>query len=227
MKNIDKILNENLKRKYQMNESFERISLIEDDNERFGSTIDYFGKLIDEGYDNSEIETVIDEQFDWLRKLFTSEPAKVSTGDLAAKQQVINTGKSGAMSQFKEFIIRKLLSFIGLKGPLGNSLGTALSEMSPLELISVFRSKQGCINNSSHVAKGVSEALVSYIIETNTEENSIIAGFLRNSLFEYLESEGYTQQLGLFICNAAYNMRNKITQSQPQKITAPTQPLPS
>ena len=54
MKDIKKIVNENLSKKYSINESFERIFLNENEEDKFGLTIQYFGELIDEGYTNEQ-----------------------------------------------------------------------------------------------------------------------------------------------------------------------------
>lgn len=237
MKNIDRILKENLQRKYQMNESFEKISLMEDENERFGSTIDYFGKLIDEGYDNDSLETVVNEQFGWLQKLFggnTANPADVST-----QSNIISKAGSGGWSQFKEFLVKKLLGYIGFEGPLASAFATAFTEMSVMDLIATFRSREGCLAHGPDVADAVSEALVTYMIQSNTKQDSIAYNFLRNTIWEYIHASQFGEQLSKMICNSAYNMKGKITQKMgnkktpvaPQKITQniPSQeePLPS
>jgi len=225
MKNIDKILKENLKRKYQMNESFERISLIEDENERFGSTIDYFGKLIDEGYSNNEIESVVNEQIEWLKKLFGGN--KVNPADATSSSTLFSNAGQGGFSQFKEYLVSKLLGYIGFEGPLANALATAFTEMSIMDIISVFRSRQGCVAHGPDVADAVSEALVRYIIETNTKENSIAYNFLRNTIFVYIKSSNFGETLAKMICDATYGMKGKIQQKLAQNTSPTQQPLPS
>jgi len=57
--NIRKIVSSTLREKYTINESFEKIFLNEDDDVRFNQTMEYFNRLIDEGYDNEKLETAI------------------------------------------------------------------------------------------------------------------------------------------------------------------------
>lgn len=208
MKNLNKIVKENLHRKYRMNESFERIFLNENHDDQFEGTINYFGKLIDEGYDETKIEVVVNEQFDWLKKLFNNE--NTPNKDSSLKDKALNTVSGGAMSQFKEFLIKKFLSFVGFKGPLASAISTALSEMTISDLISVFRSKEGCMSHSGTVSKALIEAMVTYIIQNNTQEDSIAYNFIRNSLFEYLSNEGYMNKIGQFICNFTYKNKSKL-----------------
>jgi hypothetical protein len=189
MKNIKQVVRENLNKKIQINESFERIFLQEDEEKRFGMTIDYLGGLIDEGYSNAEDQKTHD-----------------SLGGTAMK---------GGWSQFKEWMIGKFLNLIGFEGPLANAVATAFSEMSVMDLISVFRSKEGCMQNSGPVAKALIEAITRYIVESNTEKDSIAYNFLRNSLFEYFHSEGYDQKVGNFLCNAAYKAKGAVTSQMP------------
>jgi hypothetical protein len=204
MKDIKKIVKENLERKYRMNESFEKIFLNENQDDRFGLTIEYFGGLIDEGYDDTKLESVVVEQFDWIKKLMgTSTPS--TNAPVTDKLKSAATG--GAFSQFKEYLIKKFLGFVGFEGPLASAIATALSEMTVADLISVFRSKESCMTHSGTVAKAVTESLVTYIVQSSTEKDSMAYNFLRNSLSEYLSNEGYMDKLGQFICGIAYKSK--------------------
>jgi hypothetical protein len=209
--NISEIVKINLKKQYVVNESFQKIFLNEDIDNQFNGTIEYFGKLIDEGHDNIHLENVVNEQFDWLKKLFSDDKP---TKSAPVQDKMLGAAKGGAVSQFKEFLIKKFLSFVGFEGPLASAVATAMSEMTVADLISVFRSKESCLTHSGVVAKALVEAMVTYIIQDNTQEDSMAANFLRNSLSEYLANEGYMDKLGQFICNFTYkskqNMLSKI-----------------
>jgi len=209
--NISEIIKSNLKKQYEINESFEKIFLNEDVDIQFEETIKYFGNLIDEGYDDDKLENIVNEQFDWLKKLFGGgAPAK----NAPLKDKLTSAATGGAMSQFKEFLIKKFLSYVGFEGPLASAIATALSEMTVADLISVFRSRESCMTHSGVVAKAVVEAIVTYVIQDNTQEDSMARNFLRNSLSEYLANEGYMDKLGQFICNFTYkskqNMLSKV-----------------
>lgn len=205
--NVNKIVRTKLKERYQINEAFESIFLNEDVDTQFDETIQYFGKLIDEGYDNEKLETVVNEQFEWLKKLFYGEKPNQ---DSSVKDKLTGATTGGAVSQFKEYIISKLLSWVGFEGPLANAVSTMMSEMKFADLVAVLRSREGCMIHSQTVAKAVIESLVRYIIESNTKENSMAYNFLRNSLSEYLSNEGYTKKLGQLICNFSYKNKSTI-----------------
>jgi len=208
MKDIKKIVSETLSKKHSINESFERIFLNENDEDKFGLTIQYLGKLIDEGYDNEQIEGVVNEQFDWLKKLFT--PNTQNSKDASTRSGLLDKVGGGAISQFKEYAITTLLGWIGFKGPLVNAMAASMVEMSLSDIIAVFRDKQSCAYHGSTVADGVSEGLVTYIISSSTEENSMAANFLRNTVFEYIKSSQFGEMLANAICNVAYKAKPTI-----------------
>jgi len=205
---IKKIVQENLSKKYSMNESFERIFLNENEEERFNLNIQYFGKLIDEGYDNDQLESVVTEQFDWLKKLFT--PNKQNPKDASTRSGLLDKVGGGAISQFKEYALTTLLGWIGFKGPLVNAMAASMVEMSLADIIAVFRDKQSCSYHGSTVADAVSEGLVTYIISSSTEEDSMAANFLRNTVFEYIKSSQFGEMLADAICNVAYKAKPAI-----------------
>jgi hypothetical protein len=208
MKDIKKIVSETLSKKHSINESFERIFLNENDEDKFGLTIQYLGKLIDEGYDNEQIEGVVNEQFDWLKKLFT--PNKQNPQDASTRSGILDKVGGGAISQFKEYAITTLLNLIGFKGPLVNAMAASMVEMSLADIIAVFRDKQSCSYHGSTVADAVSEGLVTYIISSSTEEDSMAANFLRNTVFEYIKSSQFGEMLADAICNVAYKAKPAI-----------------
>lgn len=200
-KNLKVIVKKTLQEKYQINESFEKIFSNENQDIQFDETMKYFGKLIDEGYDNEKLEMVVNEQFDWLKKLFMGEPI---TKDSSVQDKLKSSVKTGAVSQFTEFLIAKMLSWVGFEGPLANAVATAMSEMKFADILAVFKSKESCMIHSQTVSKAIVEALIRYILETNTREDSLAYNFMRNTLSEYLANEGYTKKLGQFICEFSY-----------------------
>lgn len=192
--NIKKIVKESLEKKYQINESFRQIYLHENKSERFDLTIQYLGSLIDEGYGEDDLKTVINEQFGWIKDIFGN----------------IGNVVSGGWSQFKEFLISEFLKLIGFKGPLANAIATAMNEMNLSDIISVFRGRQGCLKHGPTVADAVSEALVRYILEELTEQNSMAFNFIRNTVFEYIKSSQFGETLSKTLCNAAYSTGSNV-----------------
>lgn len=214
MKDLNNIIKENLQRRVKINENFEKISLEEDQDKRFDLTMEYLNDLVNEGFDESQFEGLINEKFEWFKNMFgfgsdTNKPA--TTQNIGDK--VVSTAGSGAFSQFKEFVIKKLLGYLGFKGPLASAVATILVETNIVDLINIFKSKQGCMGSSGKVAGGLLEAIVTYLVESGTEKDSIAYNFMRNSIFEALRNEGYDKKLGQFLCSVAFKTKDKISQS--------------
>lgn len=203
------IIKENLNKRYQMNESFEKIFMNENNDVRFNLTIEHFGKLIDEGYDNEQLENVIDEQFDWIKKMFTPGNETSNTQDVSTQNSLLGGAGKNAMYQFREYAIGKLLNLIGFEGKLANMVATLINDMSLMDLISMFRSKNGCLANGGVVGIALVDAMVRYIVETGMKQDSVIANFLRQSMVQYFKSHGYEKQIGVFLCNAIEDYKSK------------------
>jgi len=230
-KKIEELVKRNLQERYLISESFKKISLDEDEDIRFTKTIDIFSQLIDEGYDNENIERVVEEQMDYLKKLLGMNTG--SYDDLSTRDKVITTGGGAAFSQFKEYLIDKVMQLLGFKGPLARGVSTALSEMKLMDLISVFKSREGCMLHSNVVAKGLLEGILRVVLEYSSD-----GGFgkkmLRNLLSEIINNSGYTKMIGQYVCTAAHKVKNIIgnskqeTNSNPQKrqvLRPPSKPI--
>lgn len=223
MKDIKKIVKETLKTKYHLNESFDRISLIESEDHRFYETINLFGQMIDEGYDENRLKSTLEEQIGWLDKLFGVGGVQANPADVQSRDKIVDTTKKGMWSQFKEYLIRRLLNMIGLEGPLADAAAVVLVEMNVLDLIAIFRSRQGCMTHSAPVVRGIMEAIVAYIVSKNVREGSWMGDFLRNNLrntfFEYMKSEGYDKSIGNAICNFAYKAKDEAIKRSGMKLS--------
>lgn len=219
MKDLKKIVRENLEKKYQLNQSFGKIALYENEDKQFIETVDLCGRLIDEGYNEEQLEQVLNEQ-EWLQWLFGGN--KANPQDVKTQSGLIGLEKKGMWSQFKEYMVRKLLEAVGLEGALKDAAAAAIVEMSVMDLISVFRSREGCVAHSGPVVSALLEGMITYMISNNVREGSTVGNFLRNNLrntfFEYFKQEGFDKKLGTMICNFAYKSKNNITQSIPQKL---------
>jgi len=156
-----------------------------------------------------------------------------SYDDLSTRDKVITTGGGAAFSQFKEYLIDKVMQLLGFKGPLARGVSTALSEMKLMDLISVFKSREGCMLHSNVVAKGLLEGILRVVLEYSSD-----GGFgkkmLRNLLSEIINNSGYTKMIGQYVCTAAHKVKNIIgnskqeTNSNPQKrqvLRPPSKPI--
>lgn len=206
-KNISEIVSKELGRKYQLNETWKKIMLDEEDK-RFFNCINYLDGLIKEGYTNEMLENEINEVwgFDWLKNLWNSDratPAQATMSDVRGKSQ------GGLISQFKEYIISSLLKLLGFKGPLAEAISTALSEMRIGDLVAVFRGQTSCTRHGATIADALSEAIVTYILQA-TEGNSMAYNFIKNTVFEYVKGSQWGETAAKFICNAAYGAKQKM-----------------
>jgi hypothetical protein len=209
---LKKIIRENLIKQNQINERFEKISKLESRDAKFYSTVDYINELHESGYSEEELQTTLDEQFDFLSNAFGWGSS--SAADAAAHKEVLgkglDVGLGGGAAMLKEWLVQTLLGYLGFEGPFANALSTALTRMSLMDLVSVFRSYEGCMTHSGPVANAIVEALVRYIVETTTKQNSFGANFFRNMLSEYIRQEGGYKKIGRFVCRVAYKNRSKL-----------------
>lgn len=202
---IREIVKKELTKKYEITESLKKISLHENENLKLQLTINYLGTLIDEGYSENEMRSLINEQFGWIKDIFSGG------GNLL----------KGGWSQFKEFLISRFLQLLGFKGSLANAIATALNEMTLVDIINLFRSRQGCLKHGPTVVDAISEALVRYILEELTEQDSIAFNFIRNTVFEYVRSSQFGETLSKTLCDVAYktggNIQKQIGAATQQK----------
>jgi hypothetical protein len=230
MKNIKLIVKEHLIKQYQIVETIEQITLVENESKRFDLTVEYFGKLIDEGYDNEKLENHIDEQFDWLRKLAGGKGDSINPTDSGNMDKLMSTGGKAGGNQIKQWMIRQFLGWAGLdkEGALANGIAFALSEMSIMDIVAVFRNKQGCYAHSQDVARGLTDGIIA-ALRAQTTPNSAIGNFIQNMMSQSLYENGMYKKLGTSICDIAYNGRKSSTNTTPtpDTTTANTTTTPS
>jgi len=208
MKNIKLVVKENLIKRFQLQESVNAILLEENDNRKFNMTIHHLGKLIDEGYDEGQLHQHLDEQFDWLRNLFGGGGS--NSKDIANHNSVLQTGETSAFNQLKQWGIRKFLGALGIdsEGPMAYAISTAFTDMSLMDIISVFRDRQGCISHSDNVARGVIDGAVA-AMRAEAGPNSMIGNFLQNAISQTLYDKGMFRKIGSAVCNMVYGKASK------------------
>lgn len=206
--NISEIVSKELDRKYQLNEGWKKI-MNESREKRFDLTINYLDNLIKEGYNDQEIEDVIEEAWDWLKNIF-SDDVKTPGQSQSKGDSFFGKMGGGAVSQLKEYIVAKFLSYLGFTGPLAEALSTAVTEMNIRELIALFRGRQNCVRYGPNVADALAEAIVTYLSHS-TKPNSTAFNFLRNTVFEYIKSSQFGEMTSKFICDNAYNAKTKLS----------------
>jgi hypothetical protein len=223
MKNIKLVVKENLIKRFQLQESVNMILLEENDNKKFNMTIHHLGKLIDEGYNEDQLHQHLDEQFDWLRNLFGGGNSNAK--DIANHNAVLQTGTTSAWNQLKQWGIRKFLGALGLdpEGPMAYAISTAFTDMSLMDIISVFRDRQGCISHSDNVARGVIDGAVA-AMRADAGPNTVFGNFLQNAVSQTLYDKGMFRKIGTSVCNMVYGKSSKslLPKKAQQAIETPT-----
>ena len=208
MKDIRKIVSENLNKRYLINEKFEKIFINETNKElQFNETINVLSDLIDEGYSDEEINTVIEEQFDWLKKLMVpgQDTSSTTNKDTSfSTDNIVDKGKSAMGSQFREYLVSTFLGLFGFKGPLASAMATGLADVELRDIVSLFKGGSGCEQSGANVADGVVEGMLSYIL-ASTDSNSMAANLIRNTIGEYLKASNVGETISSYICK----IRNK------------------
>jgi len=212
MKNLKLLVNEELNKRYILKENFNKIMLIENEQQKFNTIIGNFGQLIDEGHTEEQINEIINEQ---LGDIFTSlfSPNNNKTQQLN-KGNLGKTALSAGGSQLQEWLIGKFLIMLGFKkGPILNAVSTALSEVGVFELINLIRGKYKCQKTSLILVNAIGESIVRIVAESGFKTNSTIGNYIRNLLFEYLSSNGYTQKIANVICQIIQKNKPNISKS--------------
>lgn len=198
MNKIKTLVKENLRKRYDLNESFQKIMLTEDRELSLNMTVGKLGQLIDEGYNEEQFNQVIEEQLgDWFKSLFNTDQGEIQAQN---KGNVTNTALSAGRSQFQEWIIGKFLNILGLEGKMADFVATTLSEVGIMELINMFRGQYGCQKTGTILVNSVGEGLFRIAVESGLKENGLMANYVRNIIMEYMKSEGYTQKIANTIC---------------------------
>lgn len=210
MEKIKLIIRENLNKRYTLTESFMNISLNENEDVRFRLGINKLGSLIDNGYTENDLNNVIEEQWDWLKKIFTPGNSKSNPSDVKSQNDILSTAGHGATSQLKEYLISKFLGMFGFTGRFANAISTAMSEMTLMDIVSIFRNKNACLANSSVVSNAVIESILRYILETGTKKDSLVYNFIRNTFMEYFKKTSFSKQVGVFVCNGIEQFKSKL-----------------
>ena len=200
---LEDILSEELNTMNFVNESVNKINSVENINTRVKETLQFINEMNKKGVTNHDAEKIIEEQLDWLRDLY---------GQISGEKDVTNPlsmGRAGASSQLKEFLIKKLINYLGFEGVFAEATATALSEMELFELAGMFRSKQGCNRHAGTVALALSEGILALLL-ASTKKNSVAFNFMRNTLFEYLKQSQLKKQLAQLICGAVYKTSSEL-----------------
>lgn len=194
-KNISEILNKELRKKYALKESIDKIINETDEEKRNHHFVNYLEEMVNYGYTDEMIESELQENFiDSIGNFFSGS--------------FLGKAGGGLLSQGKEWLISSILGLIGFKGPLAEALSTALSEMSIGDLIAVFKGRESCRRHGATVGDALAESIVTYVLQS-TEGNSVAYNFIKNTLFEYVKQSQFGETVSNFICDAAYNVKQK------------------
>ena len=147
---IKKTLLEERKRK--LKESFYALNDIKDPDFAFHTIVKVYGELLEEGYHENEINSMIleFELGDVTKELDNTDWKKVM-GD-------------AAISGLKEYAINFVLSSVlGVKREVSAQIAVVLADVNPITLLRVFKSLEDCKKDGVQLIDAVLEALGRYL----------------------------------------------------------------
>ena len=182
MKEVKLLIKEELRKQHARQEYvINSYSLL---NESTNDTIinDYLNvttKLIDEGYQLSELDIVLEQNLlDRLSSGFKSGAEGGGISDMAKKTwdktNVAGAISGGLMSGLKEKIILGILNFLGIKGGFVKSLVVAFNDYDIRDILKPFKSKEYCVKYGPPMIDSIIEVIMSSAMEKNlsTDFNS-------------------------------------------------------
>lgn len=232
MKNIRLIINEELKskRKEHLTESFTMLSEIDDIDTRLLEFFKVANNLIAEGYDNEEIDKILSEQgtgvMDYIGKGFNA-----LTNDRRDDSYKGGNGSWGDMiggglgSMVKEKIIRYVLTQLGIKGKLVDSLAVGLVDVEFKNFLKLFKNVQMCIPAGANIADSIMEVLVFNAFENMKGDlggsiGTLLSDTSRNVIGDMIASSTMGEVISTKFCrDVIWKENNPVTQQMNKRLT--------
>ena len=220
MKNIDKIIKEEIKReRYNyLSESFMPLNDIKNDKFFSEQFIEKSLDLLDEGYSIEEINLIAEQNFGerignsaWgaLQKLLGTTDVKRSLG-------------GGTISAVSEYALQWIMTdILGLKPGMAKFAATFLADVKPMDLLKPFKTHELCIETMPTISTGLMEAIVGNAMGTpNQGWKQAAQSEIRNVAFEMVRESN----IGLTFANKICGIIWKTNDVNPEQ-TNPTNPV--
>lgn len=236
---LKKVIQEKLNEEYNANIAFRQFITSKKDTDRRLLFINYLGKIIKENQTENELKEIINGHFISAKALLSEQAAEAGAGEPLGANNIFkflsgmfNNGNTqsndqsdsntqatnwkgatgrGLLSGAVEYIIKKILSGIGVKGPLATAFSIALSSIPPRDLIVMITRPQYCVQVSPKVAGGVIEAFIGYIIEASFDKEQGAASIaIRNVLMEAMNQQSFMVEIGKVLCKAISGIKSNI-----------------
>ena len=121
-------------------------------------------KLISEGYNNNEIDTVL-EQSEFLSNI-ASNLGQGITGAASNLYNKTNVGKTltdAGLNMVKDQIVYYLLTTLGVNKKFASFLMPLLGELDPRILLQPFKSEQACMTYSPQISDKIMKGVIYYM----------------------------------------------------------------
>lgn len=145
-------------------ESFKSISNGDDINIVLESFLNVKNKLISEGYNNNEIDTVL-EQNDFLSNIAGNLEQGI-TGGISNLYNKTNVGKTltdAGLNMVKDQIVFYLLTTLGVNKKLASLFMPLFGELDPKILLQPFKSEQACVTYSPQISDKIMKGVIYYM----------------------------------------------------------------
>lgn len=182
MKQVNLLIKDELRKKHKRQKHIinSYLPLNESTNDTIiNDYINVTAKLIDEGYQLSELDIVLEQNLlDRLSAGFKSGAEGGGIGDIAKKTwdktNVAGAISGGLMSGLKEKIILGILNFLGIKGGFVKSLVVVFNDYDIRDILKPFKSKEYCVKYAPPMFDSIIEVIMSNAMEKNlsTDFNS-------------------------------------------------------
>lgn len=199
--NIKEIVKNNLlsesNRKNHIYNSFEKIKDLKN-NELIKGYVETSIGLMNEGYTVDEIESSLNE---------IENPLNMLDGKLDWKSVFKDSLTSGA----KEYVIKWLLSAVGMGPQWSTTISQAFADYSPLDMLKPFKNEQMCIQHMPALSDTILEVIVRYIGSSATGTNrtdydwSGVGGNLVGNIFgEVIRDSNISETISNKLCKAIH-----------------------
>jgi hypothetical protein len=197
---IKNVVKRNLteKRKSYITESYNRLSSIEDKEQRVLQTLIVSAKLLDEGYTQEEVNQYLNE-FD----------IKGGINDIISGAS--NYFKGAVWSEAKEYLIKWLCDAFGFNPTFSTILAQGLADLDPRDLIRPFKDMPTCVTSSPHVMDSILEVVVRQLggkmtgtNSNNYEWSGVGSNLIGNMFGDAIRKSNLGETLGGMFCKAIH-----------------------
>lgn len=230
MKNIDKIIKEEIKRerKNHLVKSINQLNDIKDNDFFFEQYFETSLNLLDEGYTIEEIDLISEQSIGERLGGSVWGALKDLTGQTNIKQAL----GGGGLSALSEYAINFLLTqILGFHKNTANFLSSFFADTDPRILLRPFKSPELCAENLPKISDSLMEGMAAYLQGKNPpdkqwKETSQLA--IRNIFADAVRQSSLGETIAGKVCNMIWKTKeDSVSVTPTTRDTTPMTKLPS